>query len=137
MTDRIEGLEEREKTKDRLLVEYEKRMLRLMTKVGEPLPANGRLLPKELWEASEREEAEEKQQHRGWFSWLPWSDPRPTKTLTSPASSPEPEATSVKMSKQVPANEAPVDPQRSPKDLSSRIEAMTTSLSRKPKKDPP
>ena len=70
VADRIEELEETEKTSRRALVDLEKEILRLRALAGEK-PSKTRILPKALWEREQTEEAEEPE--KGWrlLSWLP------------------------------------------------------------------
>ena len=71
VAERISELEETERTSRRALVDLEKEILRLRAKAGEPKPAKGRILPKELWD-EQPEEDDEPQRPKGWFSWIPW-----------------------------------------------------------------
>ena len=71
VAERISELEETERTSRRALVDLEKEILRLRAKAGEPKPAKGRILPKELWD-EQQEEDDEPQKPKGWFSWIPW-----------------------------------------------------------------
>ena len=71
VAERIGELEDTERSSKRALVDLEKEILRLRAKVGEPKPATGRILPKELWGELEEDELEEKEKSKGWLSWLP------------------------------------------------------------------
>ena len=92
VAERISELEETERTSRRALVDLEKEILRLRAKAGEPKPAKGRILPKELWD-EQQEEDDEPQRPKGWFSWITWhgskqvpelSQPRDAQTTTPP-----------------------------------------------------
>ena len=71
VAERISELEETERTSRRALVDLEKEILRLRAKAGEPKPAKGRILPKELWNELPDED-DEPQRPKGWISWIPW-----------------------------------------------------------------
>ena len=69
VTDRISELEEYEKSARKGLVELEKEILRLRAKEEKASAKKGRILPKEVYELEETEEASVKNP-KGWFSWF-------------------------------------------------------------------
>ena len=57
--------------------------MRLRAKAGEPKPAKGRILPKELWD-EQQEEDDEPQRPKGWFTWIPWLGSKQVPELSQP-----------------------------------------------------
>jgi len=94
VTDRIEELEETERSSRRAMVDLEKEILRLRALAGEK-PTKTRILPKELWELEQKEESEEREKSRGWLFWIPrfgFKDPQQTPAPTSAPKPPFPDA---------------------------------------------
>ena len=69
VADRIGDLEEYEKSARKGLVELEKEVLRLRAKEQKASIKGGRILPKEVYELEETEEAQTDEPER-WFSWF-------------------------------------------------------------------
>lgn len=87
VADRIEELEETEKTSRRAMVDLEKEILRLRALAGEK-PTKARILPKELWDVEQKAESEERQKSRGWRSWIPRFGSRYPEQVPTPSSAP-------------------------------------------------
>ncbi|KAL8798364.1 MAG: hypothetical protein Q9182_006728 [Xanthomendoza sp. 2 TL-2023] len=71
VSDRIVELEESERAARRALVELEKELLRIRAKEGKD-KSSKRILPKEIWEAEEREEDERRPNTSSLLSWFRW-----------------------------------------------------------------
>lgn len=87
VADRIEELEETERTSRRAMVDLEKEILRQRALAGEK-PTKARILPKELWDREEKEESEEREKSRGWLSWIPRFGSRYLEQAPAPSSAP-------------------------------------------------
>lgn len=126
VAERISELEETERTSRRALVDLEKEILRLRAKAGEPKPAKGRILPKELWD-EQQEEGDEPQRPKGWLSWIPWLGskqvPEESQRQGAQSTTPPPSETSTDIEGSVTTQRAPsIPPKPSVDDSASKAQ---------------
>jgi len=85
VADKIEELEETERSSRRAMVDLEKEILRLRALAGEKSNTT-RILPKELWDLEQKEENGEQEKSRGWQSWIPRFGSRYPEQAPAPSS---------------------------------------------------
>ena len=70
IAERLAELEEYEKSARRGMVDLEREVIKLRSREANNSTSQPRILPKNVWELEEKEEAEEKPEVQGWWSWI-------------------------------------------------------------------
>ena len=96
IAERIAELEEQLKTERRGMVGLEREIIRIRGGANQPSNYPTRILPKEVWELEEKEEAEDQPKIDNWWSWIKWQTakvlPQQERQQEKPASESAPAA---------------------------------------------
>lgn len=138
IAERLAELEEYEKSARRGMVELEREILRLRAKEGKDATSHPRILPQQVWELEEKEEAEEAPKEQGWWSWIKSSTlgtekasaPQPESRPESPPQQPEEENKPAEVPKHNSSILDQIRPSRTifgHTDMTARVEGQTTT----------